>query len=185
MKTLSTDLVAARLKEKGIERVLVVDDAFDPPSRTDLVHNELADFWNQLELDSQEQLEGLQEPLKSIPESEDEIDDAYVAALYDQRDNLGPLQNAYDKHLKVPLGEKHGHLEPMTEALKNLGLDVVSVGTIPSCDHPPAQLIFLDYYLGEVGVADAVTVARATVRDLLSHYTTGSEKACCDTDVLP
>ncbi len=176
MSTHSTDSVAARLKEKGIERVLIVDDAFDRPRRTDLAQNELADFWNELPLDSPEQLNSLQEPLNSIPASEEEIDDAYVAALYDQRDNLGPLQKAYDRHLRAILGEKHGHLDHLIAGLRNLGLDVDSIGTTPSGDHHPAQLIFLDYYLGEAGVAAAVTAAQVAVRVLLSHYTVGREK---------
>ena len=104
--------------EKGIKGVLIVDDAFDRPSRTDFAHNELADFWNDLALDSPDQYKTLPEPLKSIPVSEDEIDDAYVEKLYDQRDNLGPLQEAYDRHLRAILGEKHGHLDPLVRSLK-------------------------------------------------------------------
>ena len=172
----SPNLVAIRLSEKGIKRVLLVDDAFDSPRQSDFTHNELADFWNELELDSPEQQEALQEPLKSIPASEDEIDDAYVAALYDQRDNLGPLQEAYDRHLMAPLGEKHGHLDPLIEELENLGLEVVSIGTEVTDNPGEVQLIFLDYYLGDAGDDAAVEAARAAVRDLLTRYPAGSEK---------
>ena len=172
----SPDPVSARLNEKGIKGVLIVDDAFDRPSRTDFAHNELADFWNDLALDSPDQYKTLPEPLKSIPVSEDKIDDAYVEKLYDQRDNLGPLQEAYDRHLRAILGEKHGHLDPLVEKLENLGLEVVSIGTKVPVDLGQAQLIFLDYYLGTAGDEAAVATARKTVRDLLEFYPAGSEK---------
>ena len=169
----SPNPVAVRLSKKGIKRVLIVDDAFDLPTRSDLPHNELAEFWDDLE---SEQLEMLEKIMGSIPASEEKIDDAGVAALYDQRDSLGPLQVAFDTHLRAPLRNRHGHLDPLVEELKYLGLDVVTIGTTDQVDPGHAQLIFLDYYLGDPRVDASVEAARASVSKLLSLYPVGSEK---------
>ena len=168
--------VATRLDTKGIRRVYVVDDAFDAPRRGDFTRNELAEFWNELDLDSAEQREMLEETLGSVPKSEEEIDDASVAALYKQRDNLGPLMPAFERHLKVPLSEKHNHLDPLVDELTTLGLDVNCLGTAGSVDPGEVQLIFLDYYLGASRDGASVERARAVVGDLLSAYPVGSEK---------
>ena len=172
----SPNPVAVRLSEKGIKRVLIVDDAFDPLRRSDLTHNELAEFWYDLELDSPEQCAMLVKLLGIIPASEEEIDDAGLAALYEQRDKLGPLQVAFDTHLKSPLRIKHGHLDPLVEELRALGLKVVEIGTIEQVDPGHAQIIFLDHYLGDPGVDASVEAARASVKKLLNLYPVGSEK---------
>ena len=172
----SPNPIASRLEAKGIRRVLVVDDAFDCPVRSDLAHNELADFWNELELDSSELRGAVEGILGSIPASEEDIDDACVAALYHQRDNLGPLQVAFDRHLKIPLREKHGHLDPLIGELENLGLDVVRIGTTVPVDPGPAQLIFQDYYLGPPREDTSVETARVAVNELLALYPVGSDK---------
>ena len=168
--------VATRLDTKGIRRVFVVDDAFDSPRRSDFTHNELAEFWNELELDSDEQREMLEGTLGLVPKSEDEIDDDGVAALYQQRDNLGPIQPAFERHLKVPLSEKHEHLNPLVDELKDLGLDVVCLGTTGSVEPGEMQLIFLDYYLGAPRDEASIERARAFVIELLKGYPVGSEK---------
>ena len=112
----------------------------------------------------------------SVPESEEEIDDAGVAALYEQRDSLGPLKVAFDKHLKAPLMNRHGHLDPLVEELRNLGLNVVPIGTTVPEDPGQAQLIFLDYYLGSPADETSVETSRAAVSRLLTLYPVGSEK---------
>ena len=171
----SPNPLAVRLSQKSIKRVIVVDDGFDRPSRSDLAHNELADFWHDLELNS-EQVNMLKSILGSMPASEEDIDDAGVAAIYDQRESLGPLQLTFDKHLKTPLSIKHGHLDPLVEELDKLGLEVVRIGTTLPADPGQAQLIFLDYYLGAPGEEASVEKSRATVRSLLTLYPLGSEK---------
>ena len=172
----SQNPVADRLSEKNIKRVLIVDDAFDSPSRSDLLANELADFWQDLDLDSSEQLDLLQRILGSVPESEEKIADAGVAALYEQRDSLGPLQVAFDRHLKAPLMSRHGHLDPLVEELQKLGLEVIKIGTMAPDDPGQVQLIFLDYYLGAPGEETSVEAARLNVDRLLTLYPVGSEK---------
>ena len=173
---LSPNPVAVRLSEKGIKRVLIVDDAFDHPSRSGLPDNELEAFWQDLELDLPEQIDMLQRITGSVPASGEEIDDADVAALYENRDGLGPLQVAFDAHLRAPLENRHGHLDPLVEELRNLELDVVPFGSNPPIDPGHAQLIFLDYYLGAPGEETSVRAARATVSKLLQLYPVGSEK---------
>lgn len=168
--------VATRLDTKGIRRVFVVDDAFDNPRRSDFTRNELAEFWNELELESAEQREMLEKTLGLVPRSEDEIDDEGVAALYQQRDNLGSIQPAFERHLRVPLSEKHDHLKPLVDELKDLGLDVVCLGTTVSVAPGEVQLIFLDYYLGAPRDDASVERARAFVSELLKTYSVGSEK---------
>ena len=172
----STNPVAARLSEKNLKRALIVDDAFDRPTRKDLAQNELADFWQDLDPDSSEQIAMLEALLGFVPDSEEEIDDASVAILYEQRDSLGPLQVAFDTHLRAPLSSKHGHLDPLIEELDNLGLHVVPIGTADPVDQGQAELIFLDYYLGDPKDSSSVQAARSTVIKLLRLYPVGSEK---------
>src|SRR5262245_37883884 len=113
-----TCLVAERLMEKGIRRVLVVDDCYDTPTRSDLEYNELSEFWNALDIDSPVQQEVLTEILGYIPRTEEEIDDTGVAALYERRDNLGPLQEAFDAYLRPALEMKHANLDGFVNLLR-------------------------------------------------------------------
>ena len=180
----SPNPLAVRLSQKSIKRVIVVDDGFDRPSRSDLAHNELADFWHDLELNS-EQVNKLKSILGSMPASEEDIDDAGVAALYDQRESLGPLQLTFDKHLKTPLSIKHGHLDPLVEELDKLG-----ARSCPHRDHPssrsrPSAAHLFGLLPRCSGEEASVEKSRATVRSLLTLYPPWKRETSRGADVIP
>lgn len=167
--------VAERLKEKEIRRIVVIDDAYDPPARSDLEHNELAAFWDELDADSLEQ-EEFAKTLGVSLESDEEISDEGVAAMYEYRNQLGPLQEAFDKHLRSPLEYKHAVLDPFISNLRELGLEVQTYGTEYRSGAAPADIVFLDYYLGSPPTQASVAKAREIIRTLLGSYSVGDEK---------
>jgi len=175
--TPATRLVAERLMEKGLRRVLVVDDCYDASTRNDLEHNELAEFWDALDIDSPEQQEVLTEILGSVPRSEEEIGDAGVAALYERRDDLGLLQEAFDGYLRPTLELKHAVLNGFVSCFRDdLGLEVQTYGTKDTHDPGHTDIVFLDYYLGTPRDEASVAAARDAVRRILKPYPDGAKK---------
>ena len=173
----ATNAVVALLREKGINRAAVVDDAYDLPARSDFENSELADFWADLDPDSAEQQEAVTTILGSVPRSEDEIDDARVAALYNHRNALGQLQPAFDTYLRATLERKHATLDPFTAHLRDsLGFTVQTRGTGDGASLSPVDIIFLDYYLGAPRDVGSVAAARDTARRLLKSYSVGAQK---------
>jgi len=42
--------IARRLESKGIRKVIVIDDAYDEPSRDEFIAGEMHEFWTRIEL---------------------------------------------------------------------------------------------------------------------------------------
>jgi hypothetical protein len=162
--------IAEDLKNKGISRVMIVDDTFDNPARSDFENNELSDFWAALPTDVSTHNEIVKNIFGVLPTSEDEITDAHVYQLYTKRDELGPFQEAFDAHLRPTLENKHSTLNTFISYLENdLQLEVIKHGTSFE-GHQPVDIVFLDYYLGFPNDEGSVGNSRDTIRRMLRAY---------------
>jgi hypothetical protein len=166
--------ISKLLKDKELQRVLIIDDAFDSPKRDDFSGTELADFWGELDPEDDAQSELLTSLLGQCPESEDDIDDRAVEILYENRNELGPIQTLFDKQLRVPLERKHSGLDSLINHLRELGLDVRTSGTNVTFSGP-SDIIFLDYYLGPRSDLSVNLSSEGIARQLHS-YPIGEEK---------
>jgi hypothetical protein len=166
--------VATRLRDRGLLRVAVVDDSFDPASIADFRFGELTAFWD--DLANNGKLDALSLFLDAELNSDEDITNEMVARLYENEDNIGALQQAYDQHLREPLALKHKGLDRFVSVLTgDLGLETVRHGSRAVLDTWP-QLIFVDYYLGQHHDLSAVAASESLTQRTLENYPAGVEK---------
>jgi len=142
-----SSVVAQLLRERGINAVAVIDDAYDPLLPTDLPSAEVDAFWAEMEHDdvAREFLESkgipIEYPGNTTPET--------MRRLLDAVDDLGPAAEAWRRTVGPTIARAQ-HLNPFTEHLeKVLGLSVSKIGRGGTAGVPAHKIVFLDYYLGD------------------------------------
>ena len=135
-----------QLNQAGIKSAAVVDDAFDPPTVSTL-RGEVETFWNFVERE-----ERVREQLTScgvVVNSGDEISDGAIKILWDKRADSSELSNCANRTLFVGAGAAYDEVDRICESLTDLGLIVERVGQGDPDTPPEADLVFMDYFLGE------------------------------------
>ena len=142
----TVEFLRQRLDRASINTAVVIDNAFDPPTLSSL-KDEVVDFWNFIERDDdlREQLESLGIPA----ESEDDITEEAIAALWSRRDGSTPLVDRANRTLFTSVTSALEEVERIVDSLQALGLEVDRFGKDYSDPPPVAGLVFLDYYLGD------------------------------------
>lgn len=161
------------LSEKGIKRVAIVDDAFDPLEGLEVRPDEAADFWALLEFDdsAKEELRrlGLEvaDPAGLSP--------TVLAKVCDEKAKNPALRSIWERSVRGQrIAERLGQVVRLQENLKNLlGLDVLSFGSGEDKVTPEAlkevQIVFLDWYLGDDS-ADAIKTAVQRAKRIYSGW---------------
>lgn len=154
-----TDPIATALAGAGVRCALVIDDAFDIPTRSTFGASSLDDFWAAVQATPLAKME--LERLK--PEATDvhALDDECIGLMWKERATLANLAPIAVEHL---FRDKLGELTRLTrlcDGLRSLIPEVIeldSQATLPTTD---AQIVFLDYILGEgaTGIERARVVA--------------------------
>ena len=142
----TVEFLRRRLDRAGINAAVVIDDAFDPPTLSGL-EDGVFDFWNLIERD-----DDLRQQLESFgisAESEDDITEEAIAALWSRRRESAPLVEHANRTLFAVAIPGLEVVERIADSLQELGLEVDRVGTDYSDPPPVASLVFLDYYLGD------------------------------------
>jgi hypothetical protein len=167
--------VGTRLGAKGISRVVVVDDYFDPPSRAEFVRGEFDEFW--AELTDAGLVADLSELVGVDIVDEDDVTDAVIESLYRRRNELGSVEATYLRTIGSTLAENHAGLDGFVTYLEaELGLDVRCFGSKGGVDTSDAQVLFVDYYLGPDRDKAAVATATEAVREVMNGYDPGESK---------
>lgn len=144
------------LKNCGVERVLLVDDAFDPVTRAD-IEERIGEFWDRIIRDQALQGE-LRSKLPSI-EDADDIDDAALKTLFELRSELPSVGPLCEQILFADKLQKMSDLDTLKAFLGDLRIPVDQVGSNQELPPGPFRLVFLDYMLG-LDEATAVRNAR-------------------------
>ena len=134
------------LNQAGVSTALVVDDAFDPPTRSKL-RDEIFDFWNLIERDDE-----LHDQLKSFgisAESEDDMTQEAIEILWGRRGEGGRLIENANRTLFANAILSLETVERIVASLEELELEVTPVGTDYDDPYPMVGLVFMDYLLGE------------------------------------
>ena len=138
------DFLQERLNQAGITTAVVMDDAFDTPTLSRL-QDEVFNFWNLIERD-----DGLHEALESLgieADFEDDIGNDAIATLWSRRDDGGRLIDHANGTLFENAKPAFEEVDQVVNSLRELGLEVDSVGTDYSVQPPIADLVFMDFYL--------------------------------------
>ena len=142
----TVEFLCQRLDRACINTAVVIDNAFDPPTRSDL-EDEVSDFWNFVERDDE-----LRKQLKSfgIPAgSEDDITEEAIASLWSRKDESTPLVDLANRTLFAAATPALEVVERIADSLRELGLEVDRFGKDYTHPPPVAGLVFMDYYLGD------------------------------------
>lgn len=155
--------VAAHLKECGIERVLLIDDAFDPFDVVEL-QQDIGELWDRVTRN-----DDLKRDLASVrPNIEDrsQIDLDLINALFEKRGELPHLGPVCAETLFADKLSKLSDLRPLRSHFEDLGIPVLEVGSDQPLPEEQCRLIFLDYSLGPDETVGAVANARARAEEI-------------------
>jgi hypothetical protein len=159
--------VAERLGSYGINRIAIIDDAYDNPTREDFEGGEdLELFFAEVDADPEARAE-LANLGYEIANTSD-ISDEMLGRLFSERQNLTVLKGHCNR-LFHQIDEKQSQLKPLYDSLKHdLGLEVDRYGKSGELTDLTTKVIFIDYYLGP-GM-DSYEVAKRIARETYGKY---------------
>lgn len=159
--------VAKLLKTSGIDEIVVIDDAFDPPDRAHVESPE--SFWTAV----RETPDAKEALLKLKPvEEEADIDDELVAKLWAQIDDGSSLSELAGIHLFGARLQQRKDLQDICGHLESIGYKPKTRGA--KDDSPiTARLVFLDYVLDSLRKMDPDELATARAKDIYKQAAPG------------
>lgn len=165
----STHPVAQRLRQAGITRVVVIDDAFNTPVLDDL-GDEIEYFWAEIvrEESALTELRGLKEGF----ESEDDIDEELISVLWAR--TVNEVQSSLLLPCKSILFsqqlENLADLEPLVDYLKKIDITPILRGTEDDLPDGQQRLFFLDFIL----TPDIALPSSEEVETAIQEFATGT-----------
>lgn len=185
------DSLGALLKRKGIERIAIVDDAFDSMAQRGLKSEEADDLWRLLEFDDAFRTQ-IDESGRTVESAED-LEGGLIDELLESESEVPRFVQVWPNSIAGSrISEAAKSVAGIRDLLKcSLNLEVETFGsdTEPSTliAYGP-QLVFLDWHLGDdtpqtiggVVVSEesntAVQAAVETAQDILRDWPTGQPK---------
>jgi hypothetical protein len=161
VEALAVDVLARLLSEKGIRCVAIVDDAFDPLELLNVRPGEMEDLWGQIEFDDPA-MEGLRQLGIEVGGVQD-LTAAKIARISAGQNGIPALREIWRRSmLGQRLAARADQVERLRANLQGIGLNVLTFGSGEDDATPEAlksaQIIFLDWFLGEDD-RDAITTA--------------------------
>lgn len=163
--------VAAHLKACSIEEVVIIDDAFDPPTR-DSLREEIPTFWAQIERDA----EILSELSALGVNDHEDMSDAILQSLLARATEPGKLAEACKTHLFPLTFQKLDPLRALRSHLESIGVKVIQCGSEDDLPENPIRLVFLDYFLGASDDASAVQASTSKAEAVYSRVEAEADK---------
>ncbi len=170
----SESIIKKCLKDGGIEKVAIIDDAYDPPTINSLRTGEIGDFWEAIVRDT-EMVAKLNDLSPGIADGDD-ITNETISILWQNRGKLGKLDSVCDSVLFNTALQKLKDIESLNKHLKDLGLDVLTFGSRDNLDDKSISLIFIDYYFEPPGEGTPGAIALSKVKYILNLRTTDPNK---------
>lgn len=174
MSGASLDAIRARLSEREITKFVVIDDAFDIPTRESLDALCIDQFWADVK-DKEDAVKELTEiglkcedPFDMTPEQ--------TTTLYARVPGLNAAREACTQLFSGVLGKKkevERFIKPLEDELK---LTAVRLSSEQEFTETSARLIFLDYYLGPEKSGEAIQAAVQRAESIYKAYPEHGEK---------
>jgi len=166
--------LAKRLRQAGITKVAIIDDAYDAPTVDIFYGGEIDDFWGKIERDP-DMLKELQGFKNDIQDSED-IDDEVINMLWNTRKNLKKLSEPCNKKLFVNRLQMLNDIDAISEHLRTLGLEPIPIGSEDELPEPSIKLVFLDYVLDPIAKENLGEIATRKAKEIYSRVGKDAEK---------
>lgn len=162
--------VSGFLTQKGIKRIVMIDDAFDPISGEQLGQPALANFFAECE-DNQALTEAIQNLGVTLSKVEDLTDDV-LQKLFEGRSTAQSLVD----HLHLLFGQTFfsslKDADEIRKNLQNLELQVETYGSDKAPDKTDCKIFLLDYRLGPISqAAESLANAVAKAKGIYAQYT--------------
>lgn len=160
---------ATLLDSEGVVRILIIDDAFDDPSVDTVGTDAIQEFLGEIDGNpaAAEELRNLELAADSL----EVVDDQYLTQLWQAFETLTVARRACEVHLFRDLIDKRAEVEPLVDLLRReLGREVVCVGSNPVLEDTSAKIIFLDYFLGAKTDKEAVETSQSFAEEIHSRY---------------
>ena len=161
------------LKEKGIQRVVFIDDVFDDiPRSSELGEKDWIAFFDDLREEDRLQIEALYPGFKDAEEKTLKRSRKFVNILWENRNRLNTevvaalFQNYEDSNEK-----SRGQLKSLVQILEGLGLVCKMAGRNFDDEVHEADLIVIDLFLGPQSSEESIDLAVDRVRDIVSRRT--------------
>jgi len=169
--TESVPTVVTILGQKNVERITIVDDAYDPLSLRSVPKAALEEFWGEIQ-DSSD----LQKELVTVGIAAtklEELTDAALQVIYEKQESLQGLKE-HAKKMLFEVIKARSEVDIIKSNLEQLKLTVTLVGSAEATIDRECKIFFLDYYLGPFGNAaeaeESVKMAVARAKEIYSQY---------------
>jgi hypothetical protein len=161
--------IAGLLDSENIQKIAIIDDAYDPPVREEFDDRDIAEFWEEVSAD-ESALDELTQLNPNIQGPED-ITDEVLSNLWENRSTLGVLKEYCERFLFGIPNSKLAQLKPLDDTLTGeLGREVARYGRRMDFSDTSAKLIFIDYYLGPTPGPEAIAAANRMAKDIYDAY---------------
>jgi len=163
--------VATVLSQKKVERIVIIDDAYDPITLKTISNESLEKFWGEIEED-----EKLKKELADLGVAASKVadfTDKSLQTLFEKFNALRGLKVHVQKILSNVI-DARTDVDTIKRNLEELQLTVASAGTSEQLTEQECKIYFLDYYLGstdsEMDATAAVAAAVARAEQIYALY---------------
>ncbi len=163
--------IQRRLKEREIDVIAIVDDAYDAPARENILDYERRDFIAEVNANDSLQTDlfthGFLTPIRELEDTD--LSDELLLRLWTfvEKNKDGEIARACNDSLFRSRHERLRDVNKLTEYLEELGLTVRKMTSIPEELDGSIKIVFLDYLLGPHSNSVAQSQKFA---DLIRHH---------------
>ncbi len=166
---------AAFLTQRGIQRVVMIDDAFDPISREQLGVQALENFF--AEVEQNEELAGAVKQLGVTLEKVEDLTDVALQRLFEGRTSVQCLSDHLPLLFEPTFYTTLKDADEIRQNLRSLELEVETYGSDKAPDKTDCKIYLLDYRLGPISrAAESLANAVAKAKGIYAQYTDTEEK---------
>jgi hypothetical protein len=166
---------AGFLTQRGIQRIVMIDDAFDPISREQLGPQALDNFF--AEVEQNEELAGAVKQLGVTLDKVEDLTDEALQKLFEGRTSAQCLLDHLPLLFEQTFYSSLKDADEIRQNLRNLQLEVETYGSDKAPDKTDCKIFLLDYRLGPISqAAESLANAVAKAKGIYAQYTENEEK---------
>ena len=166
---------AVFLSQRGIQRVVMIDDAFDPISGEKVGPQAIENFF--AELEQNEELASAIKNLGLILDKEEDLTDEVLQTLFERRLSAECLAEKLSLLFEQTFYSTLKDADEIRQNLKNLDLEVETYGSDKTPDKSDCKIFLLDYRLGPVSqAAESLANAVARAKEIYAQYADNEAK---------
>ena len=166
---------AGFLTQRGIRRIVMIDDAFDPISREHLGPQALDNFF--AEVEQNEELGGAVKQLGVTLDKVEDLTDEALQKLFEGRTSAQCLLDHLPLLFEQTFYSSLKDADEIRQNLRNLQLEVDTYGSDKAPDKMDCKIFLLDYRLGPISqAAESLANAVAKAKGIYAQYTENEEK---------